>query len=248
MSQLLTRALAGAVLAFAICSPALAEQAATPPDGVQSLLASMRIEKARSVAYQDQAGKPIGPDEFLKQVAARQPFNVTKKVQDDGVTDVTLKLITEEAAAAVHQPPTKLKPGDPFPAFRLIRADGKPVDNKALEGRYTLVNFYFAQCAPCIKEVPELNALAQSRKDVNVLALTFDSADETKRFVADTKFSWPVVPDARKLIAAAGVKAYPSMALLDPQGRVVEIMVGQRYAAQGGSIGGWLDKKIAAAR
>jgi len=236
MDLLLPRA-AVIAIAFAICSPVLAQEAATPP------AAPIRFDKAD--AYQDQDGKPISAEEFDKQVKAGQPFYVAKKPRKDGPAVVTFHLTTKDKLRAMEPPPPKVKKGDRFPEFRLARLDGTLVDNKSLEGRYTLVSFYFEDCAPCVKKIPELNAFAQSRNDVNILAVTFDTADQAKRFVAERKFNWPVVADARKLISAAGVRVYPSMALIDPQGRLVEITVGEKGAAGEGSISAWLDKKIA---
>ncbi|MEB0032700.1 TlpA disulfide reductase family protein [Undibacterium sp. RTI2.1] len=51
--------------------------------------------------------------------------------------------------------------GDTFPPSTLKTLDEKTLDNRELTGRYTLVNFFFADCAPCIQELPLLNAFAE---------------------------------------------------------------------------------------
>src|SRR5205085_8277938 len=154
-------------------------------------------------------------------------FTMTKKAHLGGGPDVTLRLLSKDQLAASQLPATKLKVGDTFPEFHLTRLDGAPVESKALLGRYTLVSFYFARCAPCVKEVPMLNALAERRKDINVLALTYDSAEESKRFVEEHHLNWVIVPDAKKLLMETiGLRGFPSLALLDPQGKVVEFKMG----------------------
>ncbi|TFW29422.1 TlpA family protein disulfide reductase [Massilia horti] len=133
----------------------------------------------------------------------------------------------------------RLKVGEALPEFHLTRLDGTPIDNKALQG-YTLVSFYFAECEPCVKEVPLLNALAERRPDLHLLAFTFDSAKETKEFVAKHGLAWPIVTDAGKLTENIGVKAYPTMALFDRKGELVEVMVNRAQLGNPGAFDAWL--------
>lgn len=233
--------------AAAFLLAAIPALAADQPARVQSMLDSMMIGRANSVSFLDENGSPMTAEEFLRQSDAGKVFGAMKKMHKDGPPDVVFRLASKEALAAMQAAPAaKLKAGDAFPEFRLARLDGTVVDNKSLAGRYTLVNFYFALCAPCVKEVPDLNALAKARPDINYLAVTFDPVAESTKFVADTGFNWPVLPDARKLTTAAGIKGYPSMILLDPQGKVVEVTAATRVTAGGGTFGGWLDKHIGA--
>jgi thiol-disulfide isomerase/thioredoxin len=121
------------------------------------------------------------------------------------------------------------------------------VDNKALEGRYTLVSFYFAGCGPCVREVPLLNALAQRRKDLNLFAITFDGAKESKEFVAQHGLAWPIVVDAGKLTKEIGVTEYPTLGLFNPNGKLVEVMTGGARLADPAAFDAWLDRKLAGA-
>jgi len=161
---------------------------------------------------------------------------------------VRVRLTTKEALAEMNKPLKKMNPGDPFPEFKLTRLDGTTIDKQSLKGRYTLVNFYFAECGPCVKEVPELNALANSRNDINFVAVTFDNPAESKRFVAATGFNWPLLPDAQGVANGAGIKAYPSFVLLDRDGQVVDIALGDKLRANGATVATWLDQKLAAAK
>jgi thiol-disulfide isomerase/thioredoxin len=107
---------------------------------------------------------------------------------------------------------------------------------------YSLINFYFAQCGPCIKEVPDLNALAKSRGDMNFIGVTFDTADETRQFAADTKFNWTLLPASIKLINELGVRAYPTFALVDPKGALVAISVHDAIIEKDKSIAAWVER------
>ena len=47
-----------------------------------------------------------------------------------------------------------------MPPFDLRDLAGKRVTAASLKGKPTLINFYFAQCVPCILEVGPLNGFA----------------------------------------------------------------------------------------
>jgi cytochrome c biogenesis protein CcmG, thiol:disulfide interchange protein DsbE len=95
------------------------------------------------------------------------------------------------------------------------------VTSASLEGKPTLINFYFAKCVPCILEVGPLNTYATSRPDMNFLAVTFDEPAEARAFVQRFGFRWRVLPDARDFIDRMRVKQYPLMALFDANGRLL---------------------------
>jgi cytochrome oxidase Cu insertion factor (SCO1/SenC/PrrC family) len=117
--------------------------------------------------------------------------------------------------------PSPYPPVTQMPPFDLRDLDGRRVTSASLEGKPTLVNFYFAKCVPCILEVGPLNRYAASRPDMNFLAVTFDEPDEARAFIQRFGFKWRVVPDARDFIDRMRVKNYPLMALFDAQGRLL---------------------------
>jgi thiol-disulfide isomerase/thioredoxin len=53
----------------------------------------------------------------------------------------------------------------------------------AAKGRPVVLNFWATWCAPCIKEFPDLVALARDRKDVTVISVSID--DEADRAAVD---------------------------------------------------------------
>jgi thiol-disulfide isomerase/thioredoxin len=61
------------------------------------------------------------------------------------------------------------------PAVSFNDPDGKPTSLSAeLSGKPTLVNLWATWCAPCVKELPTLDRLAQSQKAIRVLAVSQD--------------------------------------------------------------------------
>ena len=65
--------------------------------------------------------------------------------------------------------------GQAQPATAFNDPDGKPTSLKAFAGKPTLVNLWASWCAPCIKELPTLDRLAQAKDGkLNVVAISQD--------------------------------------------------------------------------
>jgi len=96
-----------------------------------------------------------------------------------------------------------------------------------------------------VKEVPDLNAVAAHHRDMNFVAITFDSSDEAAQFVADRNFEWQILPNAKKFIAQIGVHAYPTFALLDPHGMLLGITGRSEMIASDNSLENWVARLMA---
>lgn len=231
-----------ATLSLTFLAPVARADEAPVPESVRGIIKAMALEKVKDIGYRDAAGKTITAEEFGMLVHAGNPFSATKRLVTGGQMAAVLSITTKEAIKAEAPPPPRIKPGEQFPAFRLAKLDGARFDNASLRGRYSLINFYFAQCAPCIQEVPDLNALAKRRGDLNFVGVTFDTADETRQFAADTKFEWTLLPSSLKLINELGVRGYPTFALLDPEGKLIAISVRDAIVGKDKSIAAWVDR------
>jgi hypothetical protein len=84
-----------------------------------------------------------------------------------------------------------------------------------------LLSFFFAECVPCIKETPILNAFRRKHPEFNYLALTFDAPAVAKAFVKKFGLEWPVAADTLKYMQAAGIKQFPAYVLLSEGGAVL---------------------------
>lgn len=223
-----------------MCS-AFAAQAAPVSGAEQKFREQMGMADYQRIEYRDEKGARISFEQFQKMLPTRS-FGM-EKTKSGGQSSAVVKLETK--GAKITLPKFKLAAGADFPAFKLRSTDDSPIDNAALKGRYTLVNFFFAECAPCIKEVPALNEFAARNKNYGVLAITFDSPDVTKRFIRRTKFNWRIVTDANELIDQVGVKAFPSFAIIDPKGVVVAISNDVEASTQGWSLDKWVSQAVA---
>ena len=181
---------------------------------------SARIAPGAKVSYFDENGRQISFDAFFSQVMRGRSFDIDK---DKASAQVRLAAVRRAPPAPRRNEGYLVKAGDAFPAFTLRTTSGARVNSAALRGKPTLVNFFFADCAPCIAEIPMMNAYAEKHPEVRVLAVTFDDMATAKGFEKQRKLRWPILAEGMPLVQAAGVQGFPTFALLGRDGRVLAI-------------------------
>jgi peroxiredoxin len=186
----------------------------------QDLRGTLGLGPGTRLAYRDLECRALSFDAF--EAAMHQPGLTSEVTRAPDGSAATLTLHRRGGPSC----PSPFGPIVLMPAFDLEDLAGQRVTSQGLRGKPTLINFYFAQCAPCILEVGPLNGFAASRPDLNFLAVTFDEPAEARAFVNRYKFRWRVVPDARDFIDRMAVNRYPMMALFDANGRLLGMRAG----------------------
>lgn len=195
-------------------SAALAD--ASPPAITEAeVRAGLEVGPDIGLAYRDLDCRPITFAEFAEAMRADGMMSKVERAIDGSHLTVTLHRRGGMNCPSPYPPITEMPP------FDLRDLAGRRVTAASLKGKPTLMNFYFAQCVPCIREVGPLNDFLKSRQDLNFLAVTFDDPDEARDFVKRFGFRWRVVPDARDFIDRMRVANYPLMALFDADGRLL---------------------------
>ena len=122
--------------------------------------------------------------------------------------------------------------GQPSPdvAFRELEHDSE-MTAEALRGTPTLVNLWATWCAPCIKELPSLNALAKQRMaTLAVIPISQDSKspDEVNAFLDRLKVDDLGRYQDSKMALSGALRAevLPTTILYDAEGREVWRYVG----------------------
>ncbi len=203
------------MLLAALCNTSL--HAAQTRDE-QSLIASLQLGASPTVRYLDQAGVSINYAAFTRLLGDGKTFSSTKDSQA-GAAMLRIQTPGQPARFA-------FKRGDAFPPFELPALQGGTQRLGSYQGRYTLISFFFADCAPCIAEVPTLSAFARQHGDMNFVAITYEDADTARRFAGSRGFAWPILHGGQALIDTLGVSTYPTLMLLDPSGHVAGVAIG----------------------
>ncbi len=117
-----------------------------------------------------------------------------------------------------------------------VTESGLQLESSALLGAVTVLNFWYAGCAPCRAEAPDLAALHEefSKKGVNFVGVNVRDTAETA-LAFDRKFGiqFPSVMDAQSgavSLAFTGVvspSAVPTTLVIDSNGRVASRVLGR---------------------
>lgn len=111
--------------------------------------------------------------------------------------------------------------------------EGNDVDSTDWAGDVVVVNTWYASCAPCRAEAPDLVSLAGSKDGVQFLGInTEDDAGSAQAFQRTFEVPYPSIEDrSGKVIASLNgvvpLQAVPTTVVLDQEGNVAARVIGQ---------------------
>ncbi|MCP4005355.1 MAG: TlpA family protein disulfide reductase [bacterium] len=112
------------------------------------------------------------------------------------------------------------------PPLALKRLDGVSVSLDSLRGKIVLIDFWATWCTPCVREIPELNAVWNAHKDrgVELLAISVDTEPKEviAKWVRDKGVLYPVALADLDLAMTYGAQQFPYHLVLGPDGTVRE--------------------------
>ncbi len=111
---------------------------------------------------------------------------------------------------------------------------GNPFKLKEYAGEWVLINYWATWCTPCVKEVPELNALEQADNNIRVLGVDYDNspADKLSQSIQKLDIQFRVFqqnPAPQLEITLPDV--LPATYILNPEGKVVKQLLGPQTQA-----------------
>ena len=147
-----------------------------------------------------------------------------------GLLGAALALCATLSALAA-EPKAGPKTGEVPPALLGKDRNGDLVDLAQHRGKVVVVTFWASWCGPCRKELPGLDALQKHAGDkiLKVIAVNVeDSAEDYRLMMRQMKdYTIALTRDRSGGIAEGyGVKAYPNLWIIDPQGKVAAHHVG----------------------
>src|SRR5690606_5451784 len=70
---------------------------------------------------------------------------------------------------------------------------GNPVPMSSYSGRPLIVNFWATWCAPCVKEMPDLDELSKKYPDMHFVGVAIDTQANVERFLKKVQVSYPLL-------------------------------------------------------
>lgn len=113
--------------------------------------------------------------------------------------------------------------------FTFTDTAGKKLALSDFKGKWVLINFWATWCPPCLKEIPDLVSLYESRKDVMIIGVAMDYRDPKTvlKYVKSMSIPYPVVLGDKKTAAQIGpVSMLPTTYVFDPEGNPAIYKVG----------------------
>ena len=142
--------------------------------------------------------------------------------------------IAEISASDASGQPEDAEQGDAFPQFTGKDLDGNDVDNSLFSANaFTVVNFWFNGCKPCVQELDDLSALNERIKEQGgeVVGINVETLDGNKQGIETAKQLLETTGANYRNIYfdasseagtfALGIMAFPTTYVFDRNGRIV---------------------------
>ncbi len=112
--------------------------------------------------------------------------------------------------------------------------NGKQLSLKQYLGHPIVVDFWATWCAPCRRQIPELESLYEKYRKSMGLVVVGVSCDSIQGegtsavgpFVEEFKVTYPIVMASEGLVDALGVEAIPTTYFVNGKGEIVDRIVG----------------------
>ncbi len=123
----------------------------------------------------------------------------------------------------------------PF-TYSLRDLEGSDVKRRIGDGRITFLSFWATWCAPCIAELPSIQALYQDYGDaVDFVLVTYENPEVVQRFLSKKGIQLPVFHPLTEVPEVLQSSSLPTNYIIDAEGN---ILIKEKGAAN------WNSKKV----
>lgn len=136
---------------------------------------------------------------------------------------LAVRLVATIASMIVSTSALALEAGDRAPDFSAPALDGKGnVSLAQYRGKVVYLDFWASWCAPCLKAIPEIEAIRKelAGEDFQVVAVNLDQqTKKALRFLEKNPIGYPSASDPKgRLPKQFGVDTMPTSYLIDGEG------------------------------
>mgnify|MGYP002622321323 CR=1 FL=1 len=124
-------------------------------------------------------------------------------------------------------------PGNPAPAWEAETLDGTLVSLEDLRGEVVMLNVWATWCAPCLREMPALQAFHEAYADqgVRVVAASVDrnsAVGQVRRFLDEHGITFTVLLDPdQSIMSRFRTLGVPETFLIDREGVIAHRWIGE---------------------
>lgn len=209
----------------------------------------VKIDK--NTVIKDETGRQLTYEEWQKIIAVGD--HSLRPIERGSSIFLLYKMSPEEKEKNIARKKSKLSnsprpsmseafpEGEKFVGEKFTTLTGEKLDPKPSDGKIYVINFWFIDCPPCKREIPELNQLVEKYKEENVvfIGIALDSKSELKDFLKSTPFNYQIVANGRAFSSKYGIKGFPTNVVVGKDGLIKFSTTGF-----GQSTVFWIDKSI----
>jgi peroxiredoxin len=140
-------------------------------------------------------------------------------------------LLLSSSCQTQEMAPPPLEKPKPAPAFTLSSIKGKSVTLASFAGKPAMINFWATWCAPCIKELPELERIYGMYKDRGlsvILVNQQETAEVVRKYIEDHGYTMTALLDEKGQTAEKyQVFGLPTTFFVDKKGMIRKTHMGE---------------------
>ena len=114
-----------------------------------------------------------------------------------------------------------------------ITLDGQEHHWRHSQGKWKVVNYFAEWCAPCLREIPELNHFyQQNNDDIDIFAVSFDPLNKKQLMHLQETYNiqFPIIDRLNSLPWNRPPNSLPTTYILDADGKVQKQLKGEQSA------------------
>jgi peroxiredoxin len=214
------------------------EQSAPSSISVSKMIDGQKYKFDKSTVVKDSTGKQLDFDTWFSFVKTGEyDVKLLSLIQGQSQEFLLYRISAEaieknrEMREKIKKEKKSLTAGLPVNKFSITDIQGNAYSNESLKGKIVVFNFWFINCAPCVKEIPELNILQEKFKDKDVVFLAvsnIDAKNDIEKFVSKNKFTFNQISmeQASTLGFINSISSFPTYMIVDANGVIRHISSG----------------------